>query len=117
MAIDKTQPETQRISAPLIIHLPNTEASQAVVIEPYHVDLLPEYGCVSREYLMSGVAAGESYCTRLLLRCPQIQPTSEGWWLGAIASMGRDKHMALPYKPLANARGTHIQPAILWNAI
>lgn len=70
MAISKTQPKAQRVSEPQITHLSEVDASQPVIIEPYHVDLLPEYGYVSREYLISGVAAGESYCTRLLLRCP-----------------------------------------------
>lgn len=58
------------VSAPTVTHLPETVISHAVVLEPYHVDLLEEYGYVSREYLISGVAEGESYCTRLLLRCP-----------------------------------------------
>ncbi|RFU75809.1 signal peptide-containing [Trichoderma arundinaceum] len=70
MAIDKTQTETKRISTPHITHLPDTDTSHPVIIEPYHVDLLPEYGYISREYLIRGIAAGESYCTRLLLRCP-----------------------------------------------
>lgn len=70
MAIDKPQVEPRCISAPKTTHLPETGSSRAVVIEPYHVDLLPEYDYVSREYLISGMAAGESYCTRLLLRCP-----------------------------------------------
>jgi hypothetical protein len=70
MAVGKTQPEAQRVHTPYVRHLPDTDTSQAVIIEPYHVDLLPEYGYVSREYLISGVATGESYCTRLLLRCP-----------------------------------------------
>ncbi|KAL7933064.1 hypothetical protein V8C35DRAFT_327844 [Trichoderma chlorosporum] len=70
MAIGKMQPAEERVSEPQITHLSDVEASQPVVLEPYHVDLLPEYGYVSREYLISGVAAGETYCTRLLLRCP-----------------------------------------------
>jgi hypothetical protein len=70
MAIDKTQPAEERVSEPQITYLSDVEASQPVILEPYHVDLLPEYGYVSREYLINGVAAGESYCTRLLLRCP-----------------------------------------------
>lgn len=70
MAIDKTQSAEERVSEPQITYLSDVEASQPVILEPYHVDLLPEYGYVSREYLINGVAAGESYCTRLLLRCP-----------------------------------------------
>ncbi|UKZ74853.1 hypothetical protein TrVFT333_002523 [Trichoderma virens FT-333] len=70
MAIGKTHPSEERVSEPQITHLSELEVSQPVVLEPYHVDLLPEYGYVSREYLISGVAAGESYCTRILLRCP-----------------------------------------------
>ncbi|KAL6815250.1 hypothetical protein GGI42DRAFT_311161 [Trichoderma sp. SZMC 28013] len=70
MAIGKAQPAEERVSEPHITPLPEVEDSQPVILEPYHVDLLPEYGYVSREYLISGVAAGESYCTRLLLRCP-----------------------------------------------
>lgn len=70
MAIGKTQPAEERVHEPQITRLSDAEDSQPVILEPYHVDLLPEYGYVSREYLMSGVAAGESYCTRLLLRCP-----------------------------------------------
>lgn len=58
------------VSTPTVTHLPETVTSHAVILEPYHVELLDEYDYVSREYLMSGVAAGESYCTRLLLRCP-----------------------------------------------
>ncbi|KAH6900812.1 hypothetical protein B0T10DRAFT_525433 [Thelonectria olida] len=70
MAIDKLLPGVERISTPTAVPLPETDTSRTVVIEPYHVDLLPEYSYVSREYLISGVAAGESYCTRILLRCP-----------------------------------------------
>lgn len=60
----------QPVALPRISLLPETDTSQAVILEPYHVDLLSEYGYVSREYLISGVAAGEPYCTRVLLRCP-----------------------------------------------
>lgn len=70
MAIGKTQPAEERVLEPQITHLPDVGTSQPVILEPYHVDLLPEYDYVSREYLMSGLAAGEPYCTRLLLRCP-----------------------------------------------
>ncbi|KAH8665597.1 hypothetical protein BGZ61DRAFT_366022 [Ilyonectria robusta] len=68
--MDNQQAQVVRISTPRIAHLPETETSRPVILEPYHVDLIEEYGYVSREYLISGVAAGESYCTRLLLRCP-----------------------------------------------
>ncbi|KAM5341797.1 hypothetical protein ACJ41O_014828 [Fusarium nematophilum] len=70
MTIDK-QRSVERISTPSIDFLPQAEDSRPVILEPYHVDLLPEYGYVSREYLISGIAAGEPYCTRLLLRCPK----------------------------------------------
>lgn len=58
------------VGLPNIKFLPETVTSHAVIVEPYHVDLLEEYNYTSREYLMSGTAANESYCTRLLLRCP-----------------------------------------------
>jgi hypothetical protein len=58
------------ISKPSIAYLPETETSKSVLLEPYHVDLLPEYGYISQEFLISGVAQGESFCTRLLLRRP-----------------------------------------------
>lgn len=58
------------ISKAEITQLPETETSKSVVLEPYHVDLLPEYSYVSEEFLISGIAHGESYCTRLLLRRP-----------------------------------------------
>lgn len=59
-----------RVSTPTVVPLPVTDDSQSVILEPYHVDLLPEYGYASMEYLISGEAYGEPYCTRLLLRCP-----------------------------------------------
>ncbi|KAJ5358815.1 uncharacterized protein N7496_011228 [Penicillium cataractarum] len=58
------------ISKPEITYLPETETSKPVLLEPYHVDLLPEYSYVSEEFLISGIAHGEPYCTRLLLRRP-----------------------------------------------
>ncbi|CAG8176014.1 unnamed protein product [Penicillium salamii] len=58
------------ISKPNVAYLPETEDSNSVLLEPYHVDLLPEYGYISQEFLISGVAQGESFCTRLLLRRP-----------------------------------------------
>ncbi|KAJ2975123.1 hypothetical protein NQ176_g5694 [Zarea fungicola] len=67
MAVGKTSV----VATPKIVHLPESADSKSVILEPYHVDLLPEYGYVSREYLISGVAYGEPYCTRLLLRCPE----------------------------------------------
>lgn len=67
----KTSPaQPQAIAWPQTTYLPETDQSKAVILEPYHVDLLPEYGYVSREYLIKGIASGEPYCTRLLLRCP-----------------------------------------------
>ena len=71
MAIKTPTTQPRPICLPQTTHLPETDSSKAVVLEPYHVDLLPEYGYVSREYLIRGVAAGEPYCTRLLLRCPK----------------------------------------------
>lgn len=70
MTVSATSTRLQPISIPHTKYLPETDSSRAVILEPYHVDLLPEYGYVSREFLISGVAAGEAYCTRLLLRCP-----------------------------------------------
>lgn len=70
MAPNGVKAPTVRVSAPTVTHLPETVLSHAVVLEPYHVDLLEGYNYLSREYLISGVAAGESYCTRLLLRFP-----------------------------------------------
>ncbi|KAJ5652687.1 hypothetical protein N7507_010113 [Penicillium longicatenatum] len=58
------------VGKPTITFMPETETSKAVILEPYHVDLLPVFNYDSREYLISGVAAGQSYCTRLLLRLP-----------------------------------------------
>ncbi|KAJ5952612.1 uncharacterized protein N7479_011025 [Penicillium vulpinum] len=59
-----------RVTAPSVAFLPETETSKAVVHDLHHSDLLPVYGYVSHEYLMTGVAVAHSYCTRLLLRCP-----------------------------------------------
>ncbi|KAE9582327.1 hypothetical protein CGCF415_v012320 [Colletotrichum fructicola] len=71
LATKTDQPVAEAIvGLPKIKFLPETVTSHAVIVEPYHVDLLGEYNYTSREYLMSGTAAGESYCTRLLLRCP-----------------------------------------------
>jgi hypothetical protein len=69
MAIEST-PRLIRVHTPSITKLPITSTSQPVILEPYHVDLLPSYDYVTREYLISGIAAGAPYCTRLLLRCP-----------------------------------------------
>ncbi|KAJ5548486.1 hypothetical protein N7513_005720 [Penicillium frequentans] len=63
---------------PTTTFLPEDETSKAVILEPYHVDLLPVYGYTSREYLISGVAAGQSYCTRLLLRTPTDETKFSG---------------------------------------
>lgn len=70
MAIENTPLSTCNVSTPSTISLPDTETSKPVLLEPYHVDLLPEYGYLSQEFLISGVAHGESFCTRLLLRRP-----------------------------------------------
>ncbi|CAH0051771.1 unnamed protein product [Clonostachys solani] len=79
MAVGNSHPHTQHVSVPVVAALPETEASRSVLLEPYHVDLLPEYGYVSREYMISGTAAGESYCTRLLLRCPADENDFSGF--------------------------------------
>jgi len=55
---------------PRIQFLYETETSKSVSHEPDQHDLLAVYGYVEREYLISGIAVGETYCTRLLLRCP-----------------------------------------------
>lgn len=71
MAIEKTTHEPVTVLTPTVKRLHETSTSRTVILEPYHVDLLPEYCYVSREYLISGIAYGEPYCTRLLLRCPE----------------------------------------------
>ncbi|PYI36173.1 hypothetical protein BP00DRAFT_387391 [Aspergillus indologenus CBS 114.80] len=64
-------PETFAIPEPTVTFLPETDPSHpTILLEPYHVDLLPEYDFISQEYLISGTAQGHSYCTRLLLRRP-----------------------------------------------
>ncbi|CAI7678465.1 unnamed protein product [Penicillium discolor] len=70
MAIETLPVEVCFVGKPTTTLLPETETSNAVILEPYHVDLLPVYGYTSREYLISGQAAGQTYCTRLLLRSP-----------------------------------------------
>ncbi|KAJ5782644.1 hypothetical protein N7457_004418 [Penicillium paradoxum] len=59
-----------RVAEPRITFLPETEASKIVTHDLCHNDLLSVYNYVSREYLISGIAITQSYCTRLLLRCP-----------------------------------------------
>ncbi|KUL87994.1 hypothetical protein ZTR_03898 [Talaromyces verruculosus] len=58
------------ISKPDVTYLPETEFSKSVILDSYHVDLLPEYCYISEEFLISGIAQGEPFCTRLLLRRP-----------------------------------------------
>ncbi|KAJ5278837.1 hypothetical protein N7478_004209 [Penicillium angulare] len=70
MAVEDTPLSTFNVFNPSTISLPDTKTSKPVLLEPYHVDLLPEYGYLSQEFLISGVAHGESFCTRLLLRRP-----------------------------------------------
>lgn len=62
---------SQPISLPTVTYLPATVDSAPTILEPYHVDLLPEYDYEQREYLVSGTAVGAPFCTRLLLRCPR----------------------------------------------
>ncbi|PYI24407.1 hypothetical protein BO86DRAFT_379405 [Aspergillus japonicus CBS 114.51] len=64
-------PKTFAIPEPTVTFVPETDPSHpTILLEPYHVDLLPEYDFISQEYLISGTAQGQSYCTRLLLRRP-----------------------------------------------
>uniref|UniRef100_A0A8H7N2X9 Alpha/beta hydrolase domain-containing protein n=1 Tax=Bionectria ochroleuca TaxID=29856 RepID=A0A8H7N2X9_BIOOC len=79
MAVGNSNTHAQHVSVPVVAELPETEASRSVLLEPYHVDLISEYGYVSREYMISGIAAGESYCTRLLLRCPADENDFSGF--------------------------------------
>lgn len=79
MAVGNSNTHAQHVSVPVVAELPETETSRSVLLEPYHVGLLPEYGYVSREYMISGTAAGESYCTRLLLRCPADENDFSGF--------------------------------------
>ena len=62
--------EERRVTKPSVSFLPETETSKTITYDLQHSDLLPVYDYVSREYLMTGVAVEDSYCTRLLLRCP-----------------------------------------------
>lgn len=50
--------------------IPETPGNSAVVLEPYGVDRLPSYDYIQEEYLVSGVAAGHDYATRILVRRP-----------------------------------------------
>lgn len=59
-----------RVAKPDITFLPEKEGSKIVIHDLGHDALLPVYGYVTREYLISGIAIAQSYCTRLLLRCP-----------------------------------------------
>lgn len=70
---------TVEVLVPKVTPLPETATSKSVILEPYHVDILPEYGYVSREYLIKGVAAGHPFCTRLLLRCPKDSSRFSGF--------------------------------------
>ncbi|PYH49311.1 uncharacterized protein BP01DRAFT_362262 [Aspergillus saccharolyticus JOP 1030-1] len=64
-------PKTFAIPEPTVTFVPETDPSHPIILlEPYHIDLLPEYDFISQEYLISGTAQGHSYCTRLLLRRP-----------------------------------------------
>lgn len=53
-----------------VVKLPISPNDLPCILEPYNTDLLPTYEYTTREYLMTGEAAGTSCCTRLLLRCP-----------------------------------------------
>lgn len=63
---------TQRVpEAEVTGPVPETAESAAVVLEPYGVDRLPTYDYVQEEFFVSGVAAGDPYRTRILVRRPR----------------------------------------------
>ena len=45
--------------------------SRPVVLEPYAVDKMPEYGYIQEEFFVSGNAADHEYSTRILVRRPR----------------------------------------------
>lgn len=69
-SINDVNPPTARASTPTVTLFPETVLSHAVVHKAYHFDVLEECDYIDMAYLMSGLAASESFCTRLSLRCP-----------------------------------------------
>lgn len=61
------------------------ESSTAVVLEPYAVDRLPTYDYVQEEYFVGGIAAGESYQTRILVRRPSDMSRFNGHMLTEVS--------------------------------
>jgi hypothetical protein len=61
--------DPERVTKPIVFFLPETATSK-IVTHDGQDNLLPVYDYVAREYMMSGIARGHSYCTRILLRCP-----------------------------------------------
>lgn len=49
MAVKESLSQTVRVAVPKVKPLPETETFRTIRLETYHVDLLPEYGYVSRE--------------------------------------------------------------------
>jgi hypothetical protein len=70
MATEEERAMHVRVTKPSVSFLPETETSKTVTYDLHHSDLLPVYDYISQEYLMTGVAVANSYCTRLILRCP-----------------------------------------------
>lgn len=59
--------------------------SQAVVLEPYAVDRMATYDYVQEEYFVSGVAAGQEYRTRILVRRPADMGRYNGRMLAEVS--------------------------------
>ncbi|KAG0161231.1 hypothetical protein PDIDSM_8765 [Penicillium digitatum] len=70
MATEEERGMHVRVTKPSVSFLPETETSKIVTYDLHHSDLLPVCDFVSQEYLMTGIAVANSYCTRLLLRRP-----------------------------------------------
>ncbi|KAJ5561071.1 hypothetical protein N7535_009268 [Penicillium sp. DV-2018c] len=61
--------DPERVTQPIVSFLPETPTS-SIVTNDRQNNLLPVYDYVTREYMMGGIARGQWYCTRILLRCP-----------------------------------------------
>ncbi|KAJ5120274.1 uncharacterized protein N7515_009662 [Penicillium bovifimosum] len=61
--------DPERITEPIVTFLPETKTSK-IVTHDAQDGLLPVYNYVTREYMMGGIARGQWFCTRILLRCP-----------------------------------------------
>ncbi|CAI7674640.1 unnamed protein product [Penicillium discolor] len=70
MATEAERAMHVRVTKPSVSFLPETETSKTVTYDIHHGDLLPVYDYVSQEYMITGIAVANSYCTRLILRCP-----------------------------------------------